>query len=610
MIPSIVRASRRAVRRLNELLNRGALGTMRRTEELLPPKRLLWHRDQIGACSVQLEERFLALSAGIEMLSGKSDELVLRSRELLKLALGRDEDGSTFQAAVDMVEAPLDFSNECLQIIGELAGGLEIMSGRISKLGRFRNKLDRGIAPLRLLQTMFRIESATCSPEIQALFTSISVEIERLQSRMSTMVSKEFEAIGNTQATLNSVRLRLREIHAQQTGVATRRAEIENSLLHLQKQVGLNEGRDVRLIGVIEVIAAKVGEIVTALQYQDILSQRLGHVSNGLSEMATQMQAAGSLRPPDLLSFLRDASRVESAQLAEIERLLNGAIETLDGSLRGISLEIGELNEECVLLKDIESASVTGDGMVQILLDAISETRQFNESTYAQTDDICRALEPIAGLVGGLTESILEVSIQIRLIALNAQVQAVQAGEGTGLEVLSARTCSISEEITDIVAQILSELTTLKDGLKGGLETIEHTRSRNLEFMELLRTSGRAQELQLHQFRDRAFAELHSVQALIAEVQNKSKNLCSTLDVRTAVFEVTGLARTELTEFSNRLPVDTSAGKPNARFEERARSYTAAGERATSERALRGGAAIQAGEGPVSAAVEGSVEFF
>ena len=544
------------------------------------------------------------------MLSGKSAELVLRSRELLKLALGRDEDGSTFQAAVDMVEAPLDFSNECLQIIGELAGGFEIMSGRISKLGRFRNKLDRGIAPLRLLQTMFRIESATCSPEIQALFTSISIEIERLQSRMSTMVSKEFEAIGNTQATLNSVRLRLREIHVQQTGVATRRAEIEKSLLHLQKQVGLNEGRDVRLIGVIEAIAAKVGEIVTALQYQDILSQRLGHVSNGLSEMAKQMQAAGRLRPPDLLSFLRDASRVESAQLEEIERLLNGAIETLDGSLRGISLEIGELNEECVLLKDIESASVTGDGMVQILLDAISETREFNESSYAQTDDICRALEPISGLVGGLTESILEVSIQIRLIALNAQVQAVQAGEGTGLEVLSARTCSISEEITDIVAQILSDLTTLKDGLKGGLETIEHTRNRNLEFMELLRTSGRAQELQLHQFRDRAFAELHSVQALIAEVQKKSKNLCSTLDVRTVVFEVTGLARTELTEFSNRLPVDISAGKPNARVEERALSYTAAGERATHERALRGEAAIQAGESPVSAVVEGSVEFF
>jgi len=609
MFPLTASQSKQLFRRVTDLLLRRAARTACWAQQVLPGNRIQWHRGRLEDFAVKLEKRFVHVSTRLENLAGQSALLLDSSRQLLKYSLGHD-DASTFQAAVAVMERPLDFNDECLGITDKLDRNLALVAVRIGRLHHFKSTLDASIAPLRILQTMFRIESAASSPEIQTLFTSLSAEIEGLLFRMSTMIAREFEAIERTGATVRDVIIRLAGIRTLQVKAQARRAEIGESLQKLEAQIETNKEKDVRLIGATQAVSEKVAGMVAALQYQDILNQRLQHVLQGLGNIADRSAALHGNGGFDELNFLRDASRVESAHLEDVEGVLGGAIETLRSSLDGLADEMEGLDTQCVHLDGVESSSAACDGMVQVLLDTIRENLELTESTSARSEEIFTVLEPIGSLLGNLTGSILELSARIRLIALNAQIQAAQAGDGTGLEVLSFRTRSIAEEMAHIVAEIAAELGVLKEGLKSGLEDVEYTRSRSLEFLQFLREDGAGHETRLHDFRNRMLSELKTVGDLIAHVQAESRSLSASLDMRSAVLSVVSEARTELQQFSDRLSTRLDASARSSDLDQHARLYTAAAERSAHARALRIDSAGDAPPLTDQPGAEGSIELF
>jgi methyl-accepting chemotaxis protein len=605
----ILAVSKRFIQRTVDLAPRLIIGTGGWASRVLPEQRIQWHRRRLGAAAAKLEKRFGHVSTSLEALAAQSAEMLESSRRLFKFSLGQDGGESVFQTAVAMMERPLTFNDECLQITKKVDQNLAAVAARIERLHRFKSALDGSIAPLAILQTMFRIESAARPPQILALFTSLSEEIENLLSQMSTMVVREFQAIESTAVSVHDVSTRLGEIHVRQVNARRRRQEIDASLKVLAAQLEKGKLRDVRMIGATERVAARVAGMVGAIQYQDILNQRLQHVIVGLAGIAESVRRSGSRAGLDILRFLRDACSVESAQLEDVECVLGGAFESLRESLHGLAGEMGELDSQCIHLHGVESPTAAVDGVIQVLLDTIQENLDLIDTTSAQTSEICTILEPIGGLLGNLTGSILELSAKIRLIALNAQIQAVQAGAGTGLEVLASRTRSIAEEIANIVTEIAEELAALKEGLTDGLRDIEYTRAKSLEFLRFLRVDGREQETGLHTFRDKMLAELRRVADLITGVQGESSRLAESLDMGSSVLEVVICAREELQDFSSRLSFKLGRGNRSAALEKHARSYTAASQRSAHARALNDEAGPVLSL-PAPALVEGTVELF
>jgi len=610
MVSRIVDRCRQQAGRAADFMLRRHARASRWAEQALPERRLHWHGTRLSECAVKLEKRFLHISVGLENLAGRSDLLLESSRRLLKYSLGHEGGASTFGSAVAAMERPLTFYNECLVITNKVDHNLGLVAGRIGRLNRFKAALDASIAPLKILQTMFRIESAASSPEVQSLFTSLSAEIERLLVRMSTMIVSEFDAIESTGATVNELIPRLRAIRDRQIQAQTRRVEIGESLRKLDVQFEANKARDVRLLEVTKAVADKLAGMVGALQFQDILNQRLQHVMKSLGGIADQARAVTKTPTLDALTFLRDASRVESAHLEDIESVLGGAMTALQSSLHGLSGEMGDVGTECILLNGIDSPSAACDGMVEILLETIAENLSLVQSTYAQSQRICSVLEPISELLGNLTGSILELSARIRLIALNGQIQAAQAGEGTGLEILSSRTRLIAEEMASIVAEIADELAALKQGLREGLQDVEHTRSQSLVLIEFLSEEGKEQQTRLHEFRNQMLSELRTAGDLIAYVQTEAKDLSESLDVRSSVLEVVICAREELEEFSRQLGAKLRHGTRSSRMEHHGAHYTAEAERSAHERALRGSSEDELTAVPSTAMAEGTVELF
>jgi hypothetical protein len=605
MVHRIVRSLSRFIKHATAFLTCRDARIARWAAGAFSEKRILWNSARLSGCAHQMEQCFLRISTALEGLAGRSSTLVEGSRRLLQISQGRHGDVFVFQAAVDVMERPLDFNEECLEITARVDADLESVAARIGRLDRFQSKLDASLAPLRILEIMFRIESASARPEILTLFVSLSSEIARLMEQMATLIAREFEAIECTAATVGDVVARVRQLHSRQRGAQRRRGEIQSSMAALGVQIEEDKVRDQRLIRASESILGKISGMVGALQYQDILNQRLQHVIEAFAEMAEQSRALTSGSSGDVLCFMRDASRVEAAQLEGVFEALGDTMERLHVSLAGLAEEARGVGAGSAAGADGSAA----DRMVRVLLDTIQENTELIESTLGQTAAIRAALEPIGGLLGNLTGSILKLSARIRLISLNAQIQAAQAGEGTGLEILACRARTIAEEIVAQVAELAAELEDLKHALAADVEQIAATQTRSAEFLRLLREDGGRQGAVLRRCQDQMLAERRSVVEHIEQIQAESASLSDSLSVRSALLEILGATRTGLQQFSVALSARLTHRNTGTRIEGLARSYTAASEQAAHHRALSADPVAVMGQ-PVPALAEGSIELF
>lgn len=584
--------------------------------DALPERRVLWHRSRLSHCGRQMEACFVGISKALDGLASKSTSLVESARNILKFSAGQEGDESIFQSSIDLMERPLNFNDECLEITAELDIRVASIADRIRRLRGFREKFDAGIAPLRILQTMFRIESASSPAAVLSPFTSLSAEIESLMDEMSTLVAREFETIESTVPMMQSVAARVRTLHERQTDAQNGRAVMRDSMARIEARFEEDKARDLRLLGVSESISQKIAGMVGALQYQDILNQRLQHVVEGLADIAEESRnlAGGTslhARHDDALGFLCDASRVEAAQLKGIEEVLGGAVANLSMALEGFASEAGDLGAEYTSRDGQRAADGAADAMVKSLLETIQLNTELMESTSRQTKEIETALQPVGGLLGNLTGGILKVSARIRLIALNAQVQATQAGGGTGLEVLASQARAVAEEITAHVSEIAAELSDVKQELGLSLRQAEHMHGRSVELLHFLRRDGQEQKARLVRFGSRMRAETRWTAERIEEIQIQSGRLSSLLGVRSNLLEIMGGARQELEDFSTDLSTRLWRRTSDERVEEHARSYTAQAERTVHEQALqREGSCGQGALAAIPALVEGSVELF
>jgi hypothetical protein len=247
--------------------------------------------------------------------------------------------------------------------------------------------------------------------------------------------------------------------------------------------------------------------------------------------------------------------------------------------------------------------------MILVLSETIRENTRLVESTALHTGQIRAALEPIGGMLGNLTGSILALSARIRMISLNAQIQAAQAGDGTGLEILAGRARIIADEIVVEVAALAGELQDLKQNLNASLGEIAGMQARAGEFLRLLREDGGRQESSLARFQEMMQAERRAIGVLIAEIQTESQKLSASLDVRITLLGNLGAVRDELQGFADALAERLSHRRGSSRVEDLARAYTAASERAAHDRALSAAPSGVIAQ-PVSALAEGSIELF
>lgn len=410
----------------------------------------------IGATAAEVETRFVAIGEGLQEMAAVTEQLVERGNRIGGGAT--DEKSANVEAsAASLVHGALGAIEECAGRTRELLAQLELYHTMTGQLLKEEQQVERILAPLRIIQRLFRIESVVLPPSMKAGFDALSGEIPRFEAEVRDSFSKHAEALEQTRTRIAMTIVRLRERLAEQARTTTaERKRIDDALKVVQQDAARGAERNDRLAEIIREIGAATRGLVVSLQYQDITRQKMDHIIAAVRELAERQDIARG--DPGRLQKI---CRVEAVQAHAVERELDQALGTIAKGLGEISHRFAQMDTECWPRHEFETVAAAAGERFDALRTIIRETHDLIPLALQNADEVVRVINEFAGVTENVAINARTMAENMRLIALNAQVLAGQAGEkGAGLLVLAERTYLISGEIkavTDSISREFSE---------------------------------------------------------------------------------------------------------------------------------------------------------
>jgi|GEM_PF-3206147 len=529
--PSSARSLHAALHGLTSKLVRICFDPSNRTLKRIAPliHRLERQRQDLQHCAASVESQFLTVGSILEELSRLSDQLVSQGETLLLIATGKAEAKAILLSTVQIMEPPLAFIDTANHTFTEWLTRFEEFDSKIDAILRTEHLLQRTLAPLRMIQTLFKVETTTLEPEVQRMFLALIADIERLHGQVTENFGSRFKPLQQTKEALAHITKGLRQsIRLNGAFASEKRASIHASINTLERDLDANSKLDIRLNQTTGSIAKDVNEVVVGMQYQDITDQRIQHVDEALQSIRDRSVAAGHRASPQekqaALSFIHHAASIQAAQLQGVTKNLDNAESQITNAIQNILKTLENVDAGCLDLREFEQHTTSSEGMVQVLLNTIQETRDLLTVTTKHIEDAHHAIEPLGGLTSNLTGTVRKLSFEIQLIGLNAQVQAALIGSGTGLEVLSAHISDISRETSRISDQAAQELDAVAELLREGVTAFGALGESSRNERSVFDSAGKTQEDRLHGFRDKALQTLSAVSELLSQVKTKASN--------------------------------------------------------------------------------------
>jgi hypothetical protein len=463
-----------------------------------------------------LEREFLRTGEQIMAITSTSEALVQASEQLTAMAMGREGGESAAAAAAVSLRAPLAFLEEEGPAIARLIGLLRDNRVRVRATLAREADLRRVMQPLGYVQTLLRIDASRLDPVVENMILAQVSEIERLKQHVEAVCDEQFRELRAAHDTVDRLVGELtRQATARQQAADERRAAVATSIALVERRASDNAAREVDLSVVSGAVGQEVGKLVMALQYHDILSQKLAHVREGAERIDDRLAGLGALEDADTRgSTLRNVAvlgQVIDGQLTAVEVEMAAADTAVQSALETIAERMRTLDATCLAMHDVEAVSAGADGLVQVMLEALAQVRVLLDGGR---DLVIRAehdIAPIGDVLQSVGTRLGHIAHGMRLVGLNSQVQSARVTIKSGLDELSATISAIAiqtDQISDDVARDLRE--TGRSFTEGSALLAELARGADVQSAHLQATGGET-ERELHAFRDATLARLADV---------------------------------------------------------------------------------------------------
>ncbi|BBD07495.1 methyl-accepting chemotaxis protein [Desulfovibrio ferrophilus] len=593
------------------------------------------------------EEEFLGLGASLMEFTSRSQSLAQSASALTELCSGEEIAENTSALSNELASLSAIYNSEeartGLQALERVMGLVSNLDGQVVEFGRI-------IKSLTMLGISTRIESARLGDQGLG-FSTLADDVETLANKIvqdSSSIAEKSKSLGTL---LESVRHRTRALSREQDecsdGILS---DIDSSLTALNEMMERSRTGASHIAQRSEIVAANVAEVVSSLQFHDIVRQQVEHIEEALDEMILQTRAsierpvvsnesstgeevqeeiapdveivseADEPQPPsgngngngmkDMVGWVADVSELQISQLDNASQRFAAAVGGLRDGLGGISAAAGEIGTD---VSDILSAGDRRDGGT--VMDRVGASTkavlEAMETFSKKSAEIANLIGSVTGTVAEMTEfvsNIEEVGSEIELIALNASIKAAHTGEeGKALGVLAQAIQRLSVDARDrtqAVSEVLMEIANASSELERASDTtqkqalIDQYAERQRELMESL--NGLSRRL------SGAASEVLSLSSALGADMNGLVNSIRLDDEICPGLDSARLALREVVDASRRLvPVSDDEGRP-ARLKEMLSRYTMEAERLVHESAFGFG-----GANPVlNHEDEGEVELF
>jgi hypothetical protein len=459
-----------------------------------------------------LEARFLESGDALENLSRSSQSLIENSGELVRMATGRREAEQIIGDTMAVLAEPLEFLHGYTGQLGIHTDSLGQGSSLLGRLLDFESDLQAAVAPLRATRTMFRVEASRLPEAEQAAFLALSDQIEVLHNQVRDSFGVEFAKLAETRAGMNTLVSQLTGESAAQREILDReKARIAEELEKLTRQIDLNSQGEVQLTARGRVVAGAVSRVVVTLQNQDIVAQRMAHIFEGIEQVRTLAGEFDQTQSDSSLAHLGALVDIQSGQLSSTLDHLTETAEASGSATAEIFSTIDAMDHECVFLQEFSQVTAAANGTIQVLLDIVEEIRGMVSSAVRIAMDSLEQIQPVNSLTTQLSDCVEHLSHQMNLVALNAQIQAVRTGAGTGLEVLAAHTAMVATETSRLGGAIRENFEQLRSFLKTEMTALTELCDRGRVQQTYLELTGGIHEGKLHAIRDETLGRLHQL---------------------------------------------------------------------------------------------------
>lgn len=480
--------------------------------------------------SQSVEKCFLGLGYVLEKLPGVSERLVKQSQRFSEVSSGHASGNATFEETIQLIEEPLAFIDQSQEEVRNLIQALEELQQRIHRLIASEDSLNRAVAPLTYIQTLFRVESTGLPHTVQQMFLALTEDIERLHEQVSQTFGEKFAVLRVASETIQRVTVQLRsEIRSNGTALRDQRKKVEAALAQLNLDLKANEARGVQLNSVSRVIEREAGMLVISLQSQDIVSQKLAHIVGALGQVQARMtpESGRASRDNDRqdVAYCVVSSRLQATQLEGVGVDLAQAHQQIERATVEIGAQVRKLEEDYLHTDGRPTNAAGTDALIQVLLDTMAEVRGMSDRAVNSAEKAFAAISPIGGMASNLTGVMRQLSAQIHLIALNAQVQAAHNCGGTGLEVLASSTAMISIETGEISERVASGVDVLTEELNRLVAAFAKLRDDGAAQRDRLSARGRTKESELNAVREGTVKELNALRESVSQIRGHLESM-------------------------------------------------------------------------------------
>ncbi|MFZ5995116.1 MAG: methyl-accepting chemotaxis protein [Thermodesulfobacteriota bacterium] len=390
-----------------------------------------------------------------------------------------------FNTSLDALRTTIEESAKAVRHIFNIGKELESL-----KSGQ--NALERLAVITRILGISTRIECGRLG-DMGSGFIFLSDQISNFSGALSKYAS-DFET---------EVKQVLANIEEAETSVAARlkiqRKEsdrISQQIMGVLDMVDMASAQMTRLSEQIdhfsERILREVGEIVSALQFQDITRQQVEHVQETLTEIGCSLDGKNLKKcTSEELSIVYRNLAVQLSQLRNVRSEITTAGQNIMTALEEIGREIeGHVRHVAAAIG--ETSGGKGDNALAMLEPQMEALGQQLKNSFLLSEVLFKTIGNVSGLVeriGSNQAKINKTRLDMKILALNAQVQAARlGGDGRALSVLaedmqhlSDSWSAVAEETASLLQNAVNVAADLKDKLE---DVLEHCRSQTAKSQE------------------------------------------------------------------------------------------------------------------------------
>lgn len=535
------------------------------------------------------EQSFLQLGDKISLFHGRAHSISELAGEVLQALQGGDGE-NTLQQLQLLVERCSLWLTDTQQMSVDICNLLGNLASRIGSLEEPVFGLKKVIKTLHSLRVSTRIEAAksnasgadVLAKSLDELGGLVQGKIADIQDRTSALVPQINQSLAMEEA-------------AQAFSITAAMREVESARQLLSafmlNQIETGQWSD-QLKGRSDEVTRNFGEIVAALQFQDITRQRLDHVRKALGNLSQHLkrfdQRTDHSKDKEAAGLFARICQLQHDQLSLAGREFLEAADNLSGNLQGMATNVALMAEDTkFLLKSTDANSTNRFNSVLDVLRSIADCLQETQSIHLRAGSILTDIGKGVQQIAGLVDDVEVISEEMQLLAMNAAISAAHTRkQGAGLDVIAQNIQMVAEEATRHALDLAEECCSITERAQT-LRDVEKTAQTSYGSIDKLL-------LEAHERMSSLDAGTNHVMQIASRVDRDAVALCDDVaevvgrfDLKAPFQEKLAPALKQLAalgEWSDDLMTASQSGDLERLFDELELCYTMASERHIHER--------------------------